>query len=108
MGDWAAQGATSLGMAGMVDLAYWADIPLTVDANMSKVMTFETRLMVTGVTAGERGINRYTVDSSCSINFVTEFSMLKGQFSFRGEWGGRSRGRGLRVGGHSQLLDIVF
>ena len=108
MGDWVAQGATSLGMTRMVDLAYQADIPLAVDVNMSKVMTFETQLMVLGVVAGERGIDQYAVDSSHSINFLTEFSTLEGQLGFRGEWGRRSRGRGLRVGRRSQFLDVMF
>ena len=95
-------------MAGTVDLAYWADIPLTVDANMSKVMTFETRLMLTGMVVGERGVVRYAMDSSLSINFMTEFSTLESQPGFREEWGRRSGGRGLRVGRRSQFLDIAF
>ena len=37
-----AQGAVSLRMAGAVDFAYWTDIPLTVDAEVSEVVTFET------------------------------------------------------------------
>ena len=39
--DWTTQGAMSLRVARTVDLAYWTDIPLTMDANMSEVMTFE-------------------------------------------------------------------
>ena len=97
-----------LGMTGTVDLAYQADMSLTVDVGVSKVMTFKTRLMVAGVVAGERGVNRYAVDSSCSINFMTEFGTLEGQLSFRGEWGRRSRGRELQVGRCSQFLDVVF
>ena len=76
-----------LRMAGAVDFAYWTDIPLTMDVNMSEVMTLKTQLMVMGVVMGERGINRYAMDSSCGVNFMTKFGMLEGQFNFRGEWG---------------------
>ena len=95
-------------MATVVDFAYQTDIPLTMDVNMSEVMTFETQLMVAGVVAGERGIGRYAMDGSCSINFVMEFGMLEGQFDFRGEWGRGGGWKGLWVGRYSQLFDISF
>ena len=41
--------------------------------------------MVVGMVARERSIDRYAVDSSYSINFVMEFSILEGQLGFRGE-----------------------
>ena len=74
----AVQRATSLGMARVVDFVYWTDIPLTVDANMSEVVTFKTCCMVARVVAGERSIDRYPMDSSHSINFVMKFSTLEG------------------------------
>ena len=88
----------SLRVAWTVDLAYWTDIPLTVDVNM----------LVTRMVAGERGIDRHAVDSSRGIYFMTEFNMLEGQLSVWEERGGGSRGRGLRVGRCSQFPDIAF
>ena len=73
-----AQGATLLRMAGVVDLAYWANIPLTVDMDVPKVMTFETRLAVTRVVMREGGIDRYAVNGSSSIDLVTELGVLEG------------------------------
>ena len=64
-------------VARTVDLAYGADIPPTVDADMSEVVAFETRFMVARVVTGEWGINRYAMDSPCSIDFVTKFSALE-------------------------------
>ena len=76
MRDGAAQGTASLRMAGTVDFAYWTNIPLTMDANMSQVVAFEARFMVVGVVMGERGIDQYAMNSSSSINFVTKFDSL--------------------------------
>ena len=98
----------SLRVAGVVDLASWTDIPLTVDANVSKVVTFETQLMVAGMVAREWSVNQYTVNGPSGINFVTEFGTLKGQLDFGGEWGRESRWKGLWVGRCGQLFDISF
>ena len=57
---------------------------------------------------GKWGISRYAIDGSCSVNFMTEFSALEGQLDFGGEWGRGSRWKGLRIGRHSQLFDILF
>ena len=35
------KGTTSLRVARAVDLANWADVPLTVDAHMAKVVAFK-------------------------------------------------------------------
>ena len=91
----------SLRVTGAVDLAYGADIPLTVDADMSKVVPLETRFVVARMVVGEWGIDRYAMNGPSSINFVTEFSALEGQLDFGGEWGGGSRWEWLGVGGHS-------
>ena len=56
-----AQRAALLGMARMVDFANWTDIPLTMDVDMSEVMTLETRLVVVRMVAGE-SINWYAVN----------------------------------------------
>ena len=88
-------------VARAVDFAYGADIPLTVDANMPKEVTLETRLVVVRMVARERSIDRYAMNGSRSINFMTEFSALEGQLDFGGERGGGSRWERLGVGGHS-------
>ena len=83
-----------------VDLANWTDIPLTMDADVPEVVTFKTRLVVVGMIAGEWGVDWYAVNGSCGINFMTEFSVLEGQFDLGGEWGGGSRWERLGVGEH--------
>ena len=95
-------------MARTVDFANWTDIPLTMDADVSEVVTLEARFVIARMVVGEWGIDGYTMDSPCSVNFMTEFSALKGQLDFGGEWGRGGGRKGLRVGGHSQLLDISF
>ena len=95
------QRATSLRVAGTVDLTYGTDIPLTVDADMSKVVTFEARLVIARMVAREWGIDWYAVNGSSGINFVAKFSALEGQFDFGGEWGRGSGWERLRVGRHS-------
>ena len=67
-----------LRMARAVVFAYRTDIPLTMDTNVSKVMAFETQFMVIRVVAGERGVDRYAMDGSSSVNFMTEFGTLEG------------------------------
>ena len=64
--------------------------------------------MVARMVAGEWSINWYAVNSSCSINFVTEFSALEGQFDFRREWGGGSGWERLGVSGRGQFFDVSF
>ena len=39
-------------VAGAVDFANRADVPLAVDTNMAKVVSFEARFMVTRVVMG--------------------------------------------------------
>ena len=96
-----AQRATSLRVARTVNLAYGTDIPPTVDADMSEVVTLETRLVVARMVAGEWGVDWYAMNGSRGINFVAEFSALEGQFNFGGEWGGGSGWEQLGVGRHS-------
>ena len=67
-----------MGMARAVDFTYGADIPLAVDTNMAKVVAFKTRFMVARVVTGEWGIDGYAMDSSCGIDFMTEFDALEG------------------------------
>ena len=101
-----AQRAASLRMARTVDFANRTDIPLTMDADMSEVVTLETRLVVARVVAGEWSIDWYAMNGSCGINFVTEFSTLEGQLNFGGEWGGRCGWERLGVGRRSQFFDV--
>ena len=77
-------------MAGAVDFTYGANVPLAVNMNVAKVVALEARFMVAGVVPGEWSIDGYTMDSSRSINFVTEFDALEGQFGFGGKQGGGS------------------
>ena len=44
--------ATPLRVAGAVDFANQADVPLAVDMNMAKVVAFEARFMVARVVTG--------------------------------------------------------
>ena len=95
-----------LRMAGVVDFANWADVPLAVDMNMAKVVAFEAQFMVTRVVTGEWGIDGYAMDSPRGIDFMMKFSMLEGQLDLGGERGGRSGWERLGVGGRSQFLEI--
>ena len=95
-------------VAWAVDFAYGADIPLTVDANMSKVVTLETRFMIARMVVREWSIDWYAMNGSCSINFMTEFSTLEGQLDFGGEWGGGSGWKRLGISGHSQFFDVLL
>ena len=72
------QGAVRLGMARTVDLTNWTNIPLTVDADVSKMMTFETSLTVVRVVMREGGINGYAMNGHSGINFMMEFGTLEG------------------------------
>ena len=103
-----AQRAVSLRMTRTVNFAYGADIPLTMDANMSEVVTFATRVVVVRMIVRKRGINWYTMNGPHSIDFVSEFSTLESQFDFGREWGRGSRRNGLQIGRRSQLFDISF
>ena len=72
------QRAAVLGVARAVDFANRADVPLAVDTNMAKVMAFEARFMVARVVTGEWDVDRYTMDCSRGIDFMTKFSALEG------------------------------
>ena len=67
-----------LRVAGAIDFANQADVPLTVDTNVAEVVAFEARFMVARVVMGEWGIDGYAMDSSHSIDLVTEFYALEG------------------------------
>ena len=95
-------------VAGAVDFASRADIPLAVDTNMAKVVAFEARFMVARVVTGEWGIDGYAMDSPHGIDFMTKFSALECQLDLRGERGGRSGWKRLGVGRHSQFFDVSF
>ena len=84
------QRATALRVARAVDFTNGADVPLAVDVNMVKVMAFEARFMVARVVTGEWGVDRYAMDSSSGIDFMTKFSALESQLDLRGDWRRRS------------------
>ena len=102
------QWAAALGVTRAVAFANWTDIPWAVDANMAKVVAFETRLMVARVVVGEWGIDGFAMDSPCGIDFVTKFSALEGQLDLRGDWRQGSGWERLGVGGRSQFFDVSF
>ena len=92
----------------MVGLANWANIPSAVDANMAKVVAFETCLVVARMVTGEWGVDKFAMDSPCGIDFVTKFGALEGELDL---WGNGRRGNGwewLGVGGRSQFFDVSF
>ena len=64
-------------VAGAIDFAYGADIPLAMDTNMAQVVAFEASFMVARVVTGEWSIDGYAMDSSRGINFVMEFNVLE-------------------------------
>ena len=66
-----------MGMTRAVDFANRADIPLAVDTDMAKVVTFKARFMVARVVTGEWGVNGYAMDSPRGIDFMTKFSALE-------------------------------
>ena len=92
----------------MVGLTNWANIPSAVDANMAKVVAFETCLMVARMVTGEWGVDKFAMDSPCGIDFMTKFGALEGELDL---WGNGRRGSGrewLGVGGRSQFFDVSF
>ena len=74
-----------LGVTRVVDLADWADITLTVDMNVSKVVAFKACLSIARVVARKRGINRYAMNGPGSNNFMAKFSVLECQLGFERE-----------------------
>ena len=88
-------------VARAVDFTNGADVPLAMDADMAKVVALEARLMVARVVMGEWGVNRYAMDGSSGINFMTKFSALESQLDLRGDWRRGSGRERLGVGGHS-------
>ena len=67
-----------LGVTRVVDLIDQANVPLTVDVDMSEVMTFKAGFLITGMSMREGGVNRYAADGSSGTNFVSKFYMLNG------------------------------
>ena len=101
-----AQGAAPLRMAGAIDLANRTNVPLAMDVDMSKMVTFEAQFMVARVVMGEWGIDGYAMDSPSSIDFMTKFYVLEGQLNLGGERRGGSGWKRLGVGRCSQFFDV--
>ena len=40
------KGTTVLRSSRVIDFAYWADVPLAINANMTKMVAFETSLRI--------------------------------------------------------------
>ena len=64
-------------VARAANLTNGTDVPPAVDVNMAKVMAFETRFMIARVVTGEWGVDRFAVDSSTGIDFMTKLSALE-------------------------------
>ena len=97
-----------LRVPGTVDLAEWANISLTMDMDMSKVMVFEACFLVMRMIVKEGGINRYAMDGPGGVDFVAEFCVLESQLGLRREWRGGCRGERLWIGRHGHFFDISF
>ena len=67
-----------LRVTSAVDLADWADIPLTVDTDVFEIVAFKACLSVARMIAREGSIHRYAMDGPSGVNFMAEFCMLEG------------------------------
>ena len=55
------EGAAVLWVSQMIDLANWADVPLTIDTNVSKMVTFEAGLRVLWVVMVKWTVYQYSI-----------------------------------------------
>ena len=92
--------ATILRVSRAVDFANGADIPLTVDANVAKMMALEAGFGVAWVVAVEWPVYRRSLYSPFSQDLVVQFCVLDSQFNGGSERGGGGGGYNLRVGRH--------
>ena len=65
-------------MSGGGNLTNRTDIPLTMDANMSEVVTLKAGLAAARVGTRKRGINGFAINGSGGSNLMTKFYALNG------------------------------
>ena len=89
--------ATILRMPWAVDFANGANIPLAVNADMTKVVTFEASLIVAWMVTVKWTVYRCPLNSPFRQDFMIQFCVLDSQFNGGSERGGGGRGYNLRV-----------
>ena len=100
--------ATILRVSWAVDFANGANIPLTVNANVAKMVAFEASLSVVWMVTVEWSVYRCSSYSPFSQDFVVQFCILDSQFNGSSERGGGGGGYNLRVGCRSQFGRVSF
>ena len=100
--------ATILRMPWAVDFANGANIPLAINANMAKVMTFEASLGIAWVVTVKWTVYRCSLNSPFHQDFMIQFCVLDSQFNGGSERGGEGGGYNLQVGCRSQFGRISF
>ena len=53
-----------------VDFAYWVDVPLAINMNMTKLVAFETSFRILRVVSMKRTVYWYSVYGSCCQDFL--------------------------------------
>ena len=102
------EGTTVLRMSRVVDLAYQADVPLAINMNMAKMVTFETSLRIPWVVLVKQTVYWYSVYSSCGQDFLVQLGVLDGQLNSCSERGRGGGGGCLWIGSHSQFGRVFF
>ena len=100
--------ATILRMPWAVDFANGANIPLAVNADMTKVVTFEASLGVAWMVTVKWTVYRCPLNGPFRQDFMVQFCVLDSQFNGGSERGGGGGGYNLRVGRRSQFGRILF
>ena len=90
-----------LWVARAVDFADGADIPLAIDANMTKVVALETSLGIAWVVTVKGAVYWRSLISPFRQDFMIQLCVLDSQFNGGSERGGGGGGYNLRVGCHS-------
>ena len=82
------KGTTVLRVSRAIDFAYWADVPLAINANMTKMVAFETSLRIPRVVLMKWTVYWYSVYGSCGQDFLVYLCILNSQLN------GSNEGRG--------------
>ena len=100
--------AAILRVSRAIDLANGANIPLAINANMAKVVTFEASLGIAWVVTVKWTVYWCSLNSPFRQDFMIQFCVLDSQFNGGSERGGGGGGYNLRVGRRSQFGQISF
>ena len=92
-----------LRMSRAVDFANRADIPLAINANVAKMVAFETGFRIPWVVLVKWTVYRYSVYSPGGQDLMIQLSILDGQLDGGSERGGGGRRGSLWIGCRSQL-----